>query len=534
MKEAYLLDCTLRDGGYVNDWRFGNYTIRSVVTRLDSAGVDIIECGFLDSRVDYDNDRTLYPDIPCVQKVLGNSLPGHAMLVAMIDYGTFDRELLLPQNDSVLDGIRLIFKKEDTNNALEYGRRINELGYKLFLNPVALPSYRNIELIQLIGKINDVQPYGMSIVDTYGLMFNSDIDKYITLVDDELNADIALGYHCHNNLQMANAHCMSFISKNLNRKTIVDSSILGMGKNAGNACTELLASWFAKSELKEYRTDQVLDCAYTDVMKFNAKSGWGYSLDSLLSAIHDCSPNWIKFLMDKNTLSIKGIQTILESLPYEKREVSYFTKALAEQKYLEYMDRHVNDNAEKAILQESIKERDVLLLCPGMTLKTHQNIVAEYITDNNPVVITVNFMTDTFATDYSFISNSQRYSQMLGICSELTKKPPLLLTSNVVAVNTLEPTYVLNYKTLYEKIQGDSSAGLLICLLKDLGVTSIAIAGMDGFDDSDTENSFFDINMTLGYSGNINKILIDQLKRVIGGLNVHWITPSKIKEALNI
>ena len=537
MKEIYLLDCTLRDGGYINDWRFGCNVIRSVIARLDSAGIDIIECGFIDSNVEYDKDRTLFPDIPSVKKTLGNALLKQSMIVAMIDFGTFDREMLIPQYDSVLDGIRLIFKKEDIDAALEYGHRIKELGYRLFLNPVALPSYHNIELIQLIDKINDVQPFGMSMVDSYGLMYNKDIEKYIALVDDELDAEIALGYHCHNNLQMANAHCISFINKNLNRKTIVDASILGMGKNAGNACTELLTSWLTKSELKIYSIDHVLDCAYTDIMKFNTKSGWGYGLDSLLSAINDCSPNWTKFLMNKNTLSVKGIRTILESLPYEKREVSYFSKTLAEQKYLEYMDRYIDDSEAKSVLSTTINTQNVLLLCPGKTLNTHHAIVEQYISDNNPIVITVNFIADTFSADYAFISNPQRYSQMVGVCSELLETPQLLVTSNIVAVNTLEPTFVLNYKTLYEKIKGDSSAGLLICLLKDLGVTSVAIAGMDGYDERDYKDSFFDANMVPGFNSDvhvINQILTDQLRRVIYDIDVQWITPSIIKEALTL
>jgi 4-hydroxy 2-oxovalerate aldolase len=532
--DVRILDCTLRDGGYINNWDFGNWTIRSVVTRLDSAGIDIIECGFLDSRVEYDKDRSIYPTMPSVTETLANSLPKRALLVAMIDYGTFKQELLIPKSESILDGIRLIFKKEDVDDALNYAREIKRLGYQLFLNPVALTSYRDMEILQLIERINEIKPVAMSIVDTYGLMFDNDMKKYIYLIDSNLHPDTALGYHTHNNLQMGNAHCVSFINWNLRRAKIVDSSILGMGKNAGNACTELVTSYIEKDGLKQLDVNHVFECAYTDILKFAVKSTWGYGLDNLLSAIHDCSPNWIKFLMNKHTLSIKSIRAILESLPFEKREVSYFSKELAEQKYLDYMDKHVDDSAARKEIQAVFAGREVILLCPGKTLSTHRKEIDEYIAIHQPIVITVNFIIDTIPTDYAFISNSLRYSQMMSLYAGLKIKPKILLTSNIVPVDMLQPDYTFNYKTLYENGQGDNTSVLLITLLKSVGAGRIAIAGMDGFDRNHLEDCFFDANMRFNFSGDLNQTLIEQLRRIItaGVVDIQWLTPSKIKDAL--
>jgi len=528
-----LLDCTLRDGGFVNDWRFGNLTIRSLVSRLDNAGIDIIECGFLDSRAIYDKNRSMYPDIPSVALTLAETLPKRAMLVAMIDYGTFNEELLIPKEESVLDGVRLIFKKENVDEAMRYGEKIKSFGYKLFLNPVALTSYRDAELLQLIEKINAIRPYGMSIVDTYGLMFNNDIEKYIYLCDSNLDPEIGLGYHTHNNLQMGNAHCISFIEKNLRRPTVADVSILGMGKNAGNACTELICSYVQKTGLKNIDLNQIFECAYTDIEKFSSRQKWGYGLNTLLSALHDCSPNWISFLKDKNTLSVEGIRTILSSLPFEKREVSYFSKELAERKYLEYMDRHVDDRAAVNALANLLAGRNILLLCPGQTLMTHRRVIDTYIEENRPLIITVSFVTDMFGESCAFISNPNRYSQMLGIYPDLKEKPPVFITSNIVANDYLAPELVFNYKTLYEHVKGDNSTVLLIALLKKLNAGRITIAGMDGFDETHAENSFFDENMLFGSNVNINDVIIDQLRGVMddGAVSLSWLTPSIIKDA---
>jgi 4-hydroxy 2-oxovalerate aldolase len=530
-----ILDCTLRDGGFVNDWNFGSRTIRSVVTRLDSAGIDIIECGFLDSRVEYDKDRCLFPDIPSVAKTLANSTPKRALLVAMIDYGSFRQDLLIPKNESILDGIRLTFKNENIDEALRYAQEVKRLGYRLSLNPVALTSYRDVEIIQLVERINEIKPSAMAIADTYGLMFDNDLKKYIYLIDSNLNPDIAIGYHTHNNLQMGNAHCVSFINRNLRRMKIVDSSILGMGKNAGNACTELVGSYLEKAGLKRIDVNHIFECAYVDILKFAVKPKWGYGLENLLSAIHECSPNWIKFLMSKHTLSIKNIRAILDSLPFEKRAVSYFSKELAEQKYMDYTDKYVDDGAARYALQEEFMEREIILLCPGKTLKTHRKEIDEYISAHHPIVVTVNFVTDSIVADYAFISNSIRYSQMMSVYAELNGKPRILLTSNIVPVDALKPTYTFNYKTLYEKWRNNNTTVLLITLLKSVGMGKIAIAGMDGFDENNSDDWFFDANMRLGFDDNINQSLIEQLRRIIhadDAVDILWITPSKIREAL--
>jgi len=331
-----LLDCTLRDGGFINDWRFGKLTIQSVVSHLDSAGIDIIECGFLDSRAAYDENRTMFPNIPSIAKTLVK-LPKQAKLAAMIDFGTFKRELLLPKNQSVLEGIRLIFRKDEIGEALKYAEYIKELGYSVFINPVTISAYRDIEILEMIEKINKILPSAVSIVDTYGLFFYSDIEKYVHLFDSNLDPSISLGYHSHNNLQMSNSLCISLITKNIGRNLIIDSSVSGMGKNAGNACTELICAYLSKNKLKNVSFESVLECAYADIAKFGSESRWGYNLDGLLSAVYDCSPNWIDFLMKKN-ISIHGIAVILDSLPFEKREVSFFNEKLAEEKYIEYLN----------------------------------------------------------------------------------------------------------------------------------------------------------------------------------------------------
>ena len=118
--KRYLLDCTLRDGGYVNDWEFGRDNITNVFERLVSSGVDAIEIGFLDDRRSFDINRTIMPCTADAEKIFGRLDRGNAMVVGMIDYGTCSIDQLQECSDSWLDGIRAIFKQPVAWETLEF------------------------------------------------------------------------------------------------------------------------------------------------------------------------------------------------------------------------------------------------------------------------------------------------------------------------------------------------------------------------------------------------------------------------------
>lgn len=532
MNTVSFLDCTLRDGGYINDWLFGNLTIRSVISRLDAAGLDYIEVGFLNDRRQYDNERSIFPDIPSVARTLGNTRPQHAKLVAMIDFGTFDENLLIPAAQSCLYGIRLIFIKEKADAALRYAEKIKAAGYNLFLNLVSTSSYSDKELLDLAEKINNVGPTGVSIVDTYGLMFGSDMTGYALLLDRNLDKHIALGYHSHNNLQMSNSNTIEFMKLNLKRDIIIDSSVMGMGKNAGNACTELILSYANNNGLRDLDITQILECAYVDIQKFQGEVSWGYKLEYLISAILDCTPNWTKQYMKKHALSIKDIYTILSELPSEKKflPTSFFPE-VSDKIFLEYMSKAVDDTAARENLKEAVSDRKILLICPGTTITSHSDLIKKFIRENDPLIISINFISSLYKADYTFISNSIRYSQMIGIYDDADNKPKLLLSSNITPSLSLPADMTFNFKTLYDNTGGDISAVLMLDVLLSCGAKEIYFAGFDGFNDE--KRSFFDTGYTLTFDNQLNVKIKKQLstvKRKRDCSHIKFITPSEFEE----
>lgn len=208
MKEIKLLDCTLRDGGYLNDWEFGHANLLSIFERLVSSGTEIIEIGFIDERRQFDLNRSIMPTSSCARKIYGKTDKRNAIIVGMIDYGTCSIQQLEKCEDSYLDGIRVIFKKHVMHEAIAFCQEVKNLGYKVFAQAVSITSYNDEELLELVGLVNELEPYAMSMVDTYGLLYKDNLMHYFTFLDKHLKPEIGLGYHSHNNFQLAYSNCM--------------------------------------------------------------------------------------------------------------------------------------------------------------------------------------------------------------------------------------------------------------------------------------------------------------------------------------
>ena len=197
--DRFLLDCTLRDGGYINDWEFGHDKILEIFKRLVSSNVDFIEIGFIDDRRILDLNRTIMPDTEAIDKIFSGLNKGNAKIVGMIDYGTCDIKNIKPCKESFIDGIRVIFKQHVAKEALSYCGELKKLGYLVFCQMVSATTYSDDDLVEYSNMVNKLMPYANSIVDTYGLMDGDKVMHILNILDSNLDSSIKIGYHAHNN-----------------------------------------------------------------------------------------------------------------------------------------------------------------------------------------------------------------------------------------------------------------------------------------------------------------------------------------------
>lgn len=527
-----LLDCTLRDGGYVNDWNFKRDTAISVLERLAAAGIDILEVGFLDERQPFNPERTIQPDSICFDRIFGGIDRHNSMLVAMIDYGTCSLEHIAPCAESILDGIRVIFKQPKMRDAVAFGYELRKLGYKVFLQMVSITSYSDKDILDFVEIVNEIVPYAVSIVDTYGLMHKDELLHYFHLLDYNLNPGIRIGYHAHNNFQLAYSNTCEVIKRKGQHDILVDGTVYGMGKSAGNAPLELIAMYLNENYGKRYDINQILEVIDTHILRIYHQKYWGYSLLYFLSASNDCHPSYIDYLLSKKSLPVKAINEIAKRIPIEDK--LEFKRTVIESLYVDYQKETFQSEHYLQMLQNKLAHKSVLLLGPGKTLITCRDKIGKYMKSIKPMTISVNFIPEMYTPDFVFISNAKRYDLIRSEFIRNKSSFAIIATSNITAVNKAFD-YIVNYADVIDRdrLIEDNSLIMLLKVLCECSPDSIMLAGFDGFAQQVNANYY---NEAMDFSADyermsaVNAAIAKRLPELRKKVNISFLTPSQYEE----
>ncbi len=242
MDKYNLLDCTLRDGGYITDWKFPDPMIRDVIQTLAFANLDFVEVGYL-----CDNPNRVNSTQFSSAEQLSEFLPQNrrrCKFLAMADVAQILPDAIAPHSEKSVDGIRVVFYKHQIAEALVLSKRIKEQGYQLFVQPMVTIDYTLDEFVQLTKQLADIEPDAISIVDSFGYMRKDDFRKYFKVVDNVMAPDTTIGFHLHNNMNLAFSTAQDIMEYDTHRRLIIDASLYGMGRGAGNLNTELIANHY--------------------------------------------------------------------------------------------------------------------------------------------------------------------------------------------------------------------------------------------------------------------------------------------------
>lgn len=309
-----ILDCTLRDGGYLVDWNFGKDSIYSIVENLSKSGIDFIELGFL-KECNFSKDKTFFSSVSDLENLISEN----QKYTLMVNFGEYDiAKFSKCENENVK--IRVAFKKHNQKEALEYISQLKLFGWDVFANPMSTNTYTKNELEDLICKINSIKPYGLSIVDTLGNMYEQDVVNIFEFIDKNLEPEISLGFHSHNSLQLSFSNTKTLLKMGIKREIIIDSCLYGMGRGAGNLCTELIAKYLNDNNSGNYNISPLLKSIDIDLKPIYQKSAWGYSTPYYIAALHGCHPNYAGYLVKKG-FSDEKIDEILSKISSENKTI---------------------------------------------------------------------------------------------------------------------------------------------------------------------------------------------------------------------
>ncbi|MBQ2023200.1 MAG: aldolase catalytic domain-containing protein [Lachnospiraceae bacterium] len=521
MGKVYLLDCTLRDGGYVNDWRFGAKAIKEIGRKLAQTGIEIFEVGFIKGDT-YDPDRAVYPDVAHITPMI-QPKDTKMKYVGMVDMSApIPLDRIPPCDGTSIDGIRVIFKKSKIHEAYEYCKKIQELGYFISVNFVGTDLYTDKEFIEGIELFNQLKPFAVSIVDSFGLIKRKQFLRMVYLADNNLADGIALAYHAHNNLQQAFGNAEALVEMNLKRDLIIDACVFGMGRGAGNLNLELFAEYMNENYDTNYKIEPMLEIMDEYLNEIHKSKFWGYSLPLYLSAINGCHPNYAIHLAEKDSLTVKSFNELLKGMPDEHKAI--YTKDRAEQHYRQYQENYLDDKEALNRLAEEIGQKHVVLLAPGKGLQEHKEAVLKACQSDQTAVIAVNFPAEEFEPEYIFSSNMRRFAKI----QESTEKK-CITTSNMK--DCRKSDFMVNFSSYASKTPEimDNSGLMLLKLLIAIGVKRVSIAGMDGYS-AYSGNDYINQNLVFDFSKEAelrNRLISEEMRELKKQIEITFITPTR-------
>lgn len=281
-----VLDCTIRDGGLVNKHDFSLEFVRRLYQYLSAAGVDYMEVGYKNSP-DLFDPKEYGPWKFCEDDLLWklkDGMPETKMkLAVMADVGRVNLDAIKPASESPYQMVRVASYVKNIDKGIELVNTFADLGFETTLNIMAVSRDRGPGLDEALDQVEkECKADVLYLVDSFGNFYQEDIDQLARRYRSHTGK--TLGYHGHNNQQLAFSNTIQAI---LNHIDFLDSSVSGMGRGAGNCCTELLLS-FLKNPKFDVRP--VLDAIQELFLPLQQKFEWGYIIPQMITGSLNLHP----------------------------------------------------------------------------------------------------------------------------------------------------------------------------------------------------------------------------------------------------
>ena len=268
-----ILDCTVRDGGLINDHRFEDGFVRAVYQACVAAGIDYMEMGYKASKRLFPPDQFgpwKYCDEEDLRRIVGDN-PSDVKLCAMADAERTDYQTdILPKSESVLDCIRVACYIHQIPTALDMIRDAREKGYEVVVQLMAVSVVQDRELEGGLEAIANSPASAIYLVDSFGALYSEQIrDLTLTYLRAVADTGKEVGIHAHNNQQLAYANTIEALIVGASR---LDATINGMGRGAGNCPLELLIGFLKNPKI---HLRPVLQCIQNDLLPLDGDMEWG-------------------------------------------------------------------------------------------------------------------------------------------------------------------------------------------------------------------------------------------------------------------
>ncbi len=303
-----ILDCTLRDGGYYTNWDFDEELVEDYLIAMEKLPIDYLEIGYRSKPMEgYLGEYFYCPKYIFEQvKKLAPSKK-IAIILNEKDCLPSDADYLFSGLEDFIDLVRIAVDPDRFDSAIELAKSIKNAGFSVAFNVMYMSRWiENKSFLEKIQKVNGLVDF-FYMVDSFGSVFPNQVKELIEVLKSKIN--IPLGFHGHNNLELAHINTLTAIEHGCD---IVDATITGMGRGAGNLKTELLLTNLASNQGLEVPFNE-LSAIVTDFEAMQKEYNWGTNLPYMVSGALSQPQKDVMSWISKRTYSINSIITTLQN-----------------------------------------------------------------------------------------------------------------------------------------------------------------------------------------------------------------------------
>ncbi len=284
-EQIKVLDCTVRDGGLINDHYFSDEFVRELYQKLTLANVDYMEFGYRSSKELVDESKFgpwKFCDDEKIAEVI-DGIESNVKISIMADAHRIREQEFKPVDESPVDLIRVATYVKDVDKAINLVDRLHGLGYETSVNIMAISTESEFALIEALDQLAKCPTETVYVVDSFGALYCEQIDYYVDLYQKHLPGK-ELGIHTHNNQQLAFSNTVEAVIKGVN---YLDASMYGIGRGAGNCTLELLLGFLKNPK---FNMTPVLQFIQDRMIPLREEIEWGYLVPFMLTGILNQHP----------------------------------------------------------------------------------------------------------------------------------------------------------------------------------------------------------------------------------------------------
>jgi 4-hydroxy 2-oxovalerate aldolase len=296
-----ILDCTIRDGGYYTNWDFDQDIVKTYLESFNHLPVEYLEVGYRSEAMGNYLGEYFYCPVETLQRIKKLSNKKLVIILNEKDVRAADAEALLSPIIGLVTMVRMAIDPKNFKRALSLAAEVKRLGFEVAFNVMYMSTWADEkEFLELIPQVDKVADY-FYMVDSFGGVYPQDVKDTIALVRSKTK--VKLGFHGHNNLEMALANTLTAIDEGID---IVDATVTGMGRGAGNLKTELLLTVLNAKGLLDFPYNE-LSKTVDDFTKLQKHYEWGTNLPYMVSGANSLPQKQVMEWVSKRYYSFNSI-----------------------------------------------------------------------------------------------------------------------------------------------------------------------------------------------------------------------------------